>query len=91
VVNTVGTGDPAHHALGQRDIVVMAFVPTGTSIASMGNPPPLQYPARTLGYEVPQPARFAPAARPRAAQVQRASSAVSTRIPTSIEAPASVS
>jgi hypothetical protein len=58
----VGSGDPAHHKLEEGDIVVIAFLPAGTSLASIGNPPSLQYLARALGYEIPQPARFAPAA-----------------------------
>jgi hypothetical protein len=63
---TVGSGDPARHKLVQADIVVIAFLPAGTSITSIGNPPSLSYLARSLGYQGIAPARFGPAPSRRA-------------------------
>jgi hypothetical protein len=54
----VGSGNPALHKLAQADIVVIAFLPAGRSIASIGNPPSLPYLARAFGYQDIQPARF---------------------------------
>jgi hypothetical protein len=55
---TVGSGDPARHKLPEADIVVIAFLPAGRSIASIGNPPSLRYLARAFGYQDIRPARF---------------------------------
>ena len=55
---TEHSGDPAQHKLEQGDIVVIAFLPPGRSIASIGTPPSVRYLANALGAEIAQPARF---------------------------------
>jgi hypothetical protein len=46
---TVQTGNPASYKLYQGDIVVIAFLPPGTSIASIGDPPSVANLATALG------------------------------------------
>ncbi len=48
---TVQTGNPAKWKLHQYDIVVLAFLPSGKSITSIGNPPSLPNLATALGVE----------------------------------------
>lgn len=43
------TGDPARYKLNQGDIVVVAFLPRGTSIDTIGDPPSVEGLARALG------------------------------------------
>ncbi len=48
---TVKTGNPAKYKLLQDDIVVIAFLPEGKSIASIGDPPSVPKLATALGAE----------------------------------------
>ena len=48
---TVQTGNPAKFKLHQDDIVVLAFLPEGKSIPSIGNPPSVPNLAKALGAE----------------------------------------
>ncbi len=48
---TVETGNPAKWKLNQYDIVVLAFLPQGTSMASIGDPPSVPKLATALGAE----------------------------------------
>ena len=48
---TVQTGNPAKWKLHQYDIVVLAFLPPGKAITSLGNPPSLPNLATALGVE----------------------------------------
>jgi hypothetical protein len=65
---TVRSGDPAKYKLYNQDIVVIAFLPPGKSIESIGNPPSLPNLAKALNVETPPnqmpsvPASTAPAA-----------------------------
>src|SRR5262249_1755629 len=59
---TVHTGDPARYKLYDDDIVVIAFLPTGKTIAGIGNPPSLRYLPRPLGLEPRAPGWTPPAA-----------------------------
>ena len=45
----VESGDPADYKLYNGDVIVVAFLPAGRDIASIGDPPSLQYLARALG------------------------------------------
>ncbi len=47
----VKTGDPAKYKLNQYDIVVIAFLPEGKSISSIGDPPSVPNLAKALGAE----------------------------------------
>jgi hypothetical protein len=48
---TVETGDPAKYKLNQYDIVVIAFLPQGASLSSIGDPPSVPKLATALGAE----------------------------------------
>ena len=48
---TVMTGNPAKYKLLQYDIVVLAFLPQGKSMAGIGNPPSVPNLAKALGVE----------------------------------------
>ncbi len=48
---TVKSGDPAKYKLLQYDIVVIAFLPEGKTLASIGNPPSVPNLATALGVE----------------------------------------
>ena len=48
---TVETTNPAKYKLHQYDIVVLAFLPQGTSLASIGDPPSVPNLAKALGAE----------------------------------------
>ena len=48
---TVQTGDPAKYKLYNDDIVVIAFLPPGKTIATIGNPPSLAKLGSALGAE----------------------------------------
>ena len=64
---TVKTGNPADFKLHQDDIVVIAFLPEGKSIASIGSPPSVPNLAKALGVEnvAPgSPATMAPVTTP---------------------------
>ena len=50
---TVKTGNPASYKLFQGDIVVIAFLPPGTSIASIGDPPSVKNLANALNVDTP--------------------------------------
>ena len=52
---TVKTGNPAKYKLHQYDIVVVAFLPEGTSISSIGSPPSVPNLAKALGAESAAP------------------------------------
>jgi len=56
---TVQTGDPAKYKLYNDGIVVLAFLPQGKSISSIGNPPSLPKLANALNVETP-PGQMAP-------------------------------
>ncbi len=45
------TGNPASHKLYQGDIVVIAYLPPGKSIATIGDPPSVANLANALGAE----------------------------------------
>ncbi len=51
----VKTGDPAKYKLNQYDIVVIAFLPEGKSISSIGDPPSVPNLAKALGAESAAP------------------------------------
>ncbi len=53
---TARTTDPARFKLHQSDIIVIAFVPQGTSLASIGDPPSVPNLAAALGVENVAPA-----------------------------------
>ena len=46
---TVRTGDPAHYKLNQGDAIIIAFLPPGKSITSLGNPPSYANLPKALG------------------------------------------
>lgn len=48
---TVQSGNPGAHKLLQGDVVVIAFLPQGTSIASIGDPPSVKNLANALNVE----------------------------------------
>jgi hypothetical protein len=48
---TVKTGDPSKYKLLQYDIVVIAFLPQGKTLASIGDPPSVPNLAKALGVE----------------------------------------
>jgi hypothetical protein len=48
---TVKTGNPAKYKLHQDEIIVIAFLPEGTSLASIGSPPSVPNLAKALGVE----------------------------------------
>ncbi|HEV7524492.1 MAG TPA: hypothetical protein VGP92_05975 [Acidimicrobiia bacterium] len=48
---TVQTGNPSKYKLHQYDIVVIAFLPQGKSLASIGSPPSVPNLAKALGVE----------------------------------------
>jgi len=50
---TVQSGDPSKYKLYQDDIVVIAFLPEGKTIADIGNPPSLPNLAKALNVETP--------------------------------------
>jgi len=52
---TVQTGNPAKFKLNQSDIVVVAFLPQGKSISSIGSPPSVPNLAKALDVENVQP------------------------------------
>ena len=52
---TVEAGDPAHYKLYDNDIVVLAFLPQGTPIASIGDPPSRPHLPSAIGAESASP------------------------------------
>jgi hypothetical protein len=50
---TVQHGNPAKYKLHNDEVVVLAFLPPGKSIASIGNPPSLQHLGNALNAEGP--------------------------------------
>jgi hypothetical protein len=60
---TVMTGNPAKHKLLQGDIVVIAFLPQGKSITSLGDPPSLKNLPNAAGVET-APGATAPTTLP---------------------------
>jgi hypothetical protein len=77
---TVQTGDPSKYKLYQDDIVVIAYLPPGKTIDSIGNPPSLPNLAKALGAES-VPAGGATATVPTAQSPTTAKSSTATSSP----------
>jgi hypothetical protein len=48
---TVHTGNPADYKLNQGDVIIIAFLPSGKSVTSLGNPPSYAKLPAALGAE----------------------------------------
>ena len=57
---TVQSGNPASYKASQDDIIVIAFLPAGKSISSIGDPPSVPNLAKALGAESVAPGSTAP-------------------------------
>ena len=57
---TVQSGNPARYKASQDDIVVIAFLPAGKSISTIGDPPSVPNLAKALGAESVAPGSTAP-------------------------------
>jgi hypothetical protein len=82
---TVQSGDPAKYKLYNDDIVVLAFLPPGKTIDSIGNPPSLSKLANALGAEAApgqMPAVSVPTQTPTSANSSTATTSPANATPT---------